>query len=139
MENFIMNLKLVRYAVAFVVLGTVATQLPAMDGVALADGECFAAGCKNFRLVPFNTCTNVIAANSIPVPVGVVQRWMFCTNPQSNVVPIIKFSGPLKFSKNDRASKLTFKCTRVGLATIAARASSNRNCFVSVTVNCTNN
>ena len=129
-----MNLKLIRYAVAFVVLGTVATQLPAMDGVALADGECFAAGCNNFRLAPGANCT-VPAVNSVNAAVNVIKTFTWCMNGQ-NVVPIIKSTGPLKFSKDALSNKLTFKCTATGLATIAARASSNRNCYVSVTVNC---
>jgi hypothetical protein len=31
---------------------------------------------------------------------------------------------------------MRFKCTAAGIATVAARAASNRNCFVSVDINC---
>jgi len=66
-----LNAKFVRYSIAAIVLGTIATQLPAMDNVALADGECFAAGCNNFRLSPSNGCA-VPAVNSITLPRNVV-------------------------------------------------------------------
>lgn len=129
-----LNAKFVRYSIAAIVLGTIATQLPAMDNVALADGECFASGCNNFRLSPSNGCT-VPAENVVTLPRNVVTTWTWCMN-GTTPAPIMKATGPLAFAKGSAANKMRFKCTAAGLATVAARASSNRNCFVSVDITC---
>ena len=129
-----LNAKFVRYSIAAIVLGTIATQLPAMDNVALADGECFASGCNNFRLSPSDGCS-VAAVNSINLPVGSVRTWTWCMN-GTTPAPIMKATGPLAFAKGSAANKMRFKCTGPGTATVAARAASNRNCYVSVDINC---
>ena len=129
-----MNAKFVRYSIAAIVLGTIATQLPAMDNVALADGECVAAGCRNFRLAQGNTCTDAVT-NFITLPRNTVYTWTWCMN-GSTPAPIMKATGPLAFAKGSAANKMRFKCTGPGLATVAARAASNRNCFVSVDITC---
>jgi len=129
-----LNAKFVRYSIAAIVLGTIATQLPAMDNVALADGECFAAGCNNFRLSPSDGCA-VPAVNSITLPRNTVYTWTWCMN-GTIPAPIMKATGPLAFAKGSAANKMRFKCTGAGLATVAARAASNRNCFVSVDITC---
>jgi hypothetical protein len=74
-----LNAKFVRYSIAAIVLGTIATQLPAMDNVALADGECFASGCNNFRLSPSEGCA-VAAVNTITLPRNTVYTWTWCMN-----------------------------------------------------------
>ena len=129
-----LNAKFVRYSIAAIVLGTIATQLPAMDNVALADGECFAEGCNNFRLSPSNGCS-VPAENTVTLPRNTVYTWTWCMN-GTTPAPIMKATGPLAFAKGSAANKMRFKCTSAGLATVAARAASNRNCFVSVDINC---
>jgi len=129
-----LNAKFVRYSIAAIVLGTIATQLPAMDNVALADGECFASGCNNFRLSPSDGCA-VAAVNSITLPRNTVYTWTWCMN-GTTPAPIMKATGPLAFAKGSAANKMRFKCTDAGLATVAARAASNRNCFVAVDINC---
>ena len=129
-----LNAKFVRYSIAAIVLGTIATQLPAMDNVALADGECFAEGCNNFRLSPSNGCS-VPAENTVTLPRNTVYTWTWCMN-GTTPAPIMKATGPLAFAKGSAANKMRFKCTAAGLATVAARAASNRNCFVSVDINC---
>ena len=129
-----LNAKFVRYSIAAIVLGTIATQLPAMDNVALADGECFASGCRNFRLSPGDSCSTP-AVNSITLPRNTVYTWTWCMN-GSTPAPIMKATGPLAFAKGSAANKMRFKCTGPGLATVAARAASNRNCFVSVDITC---
>ena len=129
-----LNAKFVRYSIAAIVLGTIATQLPAMDNVALADGECFAEGCNNFRLSPSNGCS-VPAENTVTIPRNTVYTWTWCMN-GTTPAPIMKATGPLAFAKGSAANKMRFKCTNAGLATVAARAASNRNCFVSVDINC---
>lgn len=129
-----LNAKFVRYSIAAIVLGTIATQLPAMDNVALADGECFAAGCNNFRLSPSNGC-QVAAENFHLLPRNTVYVWTWCMN-GTTPAPIMKATGPLAFAKGSAANKLRFKCIGPGRATIAARAASNRNCYVSVDITC---
>jgi hypothetical protein len=129
-----LNAKFVRYSIAAIVLGTIATQLPAMDNVALADGECFAEGCNNFRLSPSNGCS-VPAENTVTLPRNTVYTWTWCMN-GTTPAPIMKATGPIAFAKGSAANKMRFKCTAAGLATVAARAASNRNCFVSVDINC---
>ena len=129
-----LNAKFVRYSIAAIVLGTIATQLPAMDNVALADGECFASGCNNFRLSPSDGCA-VAAQNTVTLPRNTVYTWTWCMN-GTIPAPIMKATGPLTFAKGSAANKMKFKCTGAGLATVAARASSNRNCFVAVDINC---
>ena len=129
-----LNAKFVRYSIAAIVLGTIATQLPAMDNVALADGECFAEGCNNFRLSPSNGCS-VPAENTVTLPRNTVYTWTWCMN-GTTPAPIMKATGPLAFAKGSAANKMRFKCTGAGLATVAARAASNRNCFVSVDITC---
>jgi hypothetical protein len=129
-----LNAKFVRYSIAAIVLGTIATQLPAMDNVALADGECFAAGCNNFRLSPSEGCA-VAAVNSITLPRNTVYTWTWCMN-GTIPAPIMKATGPIAFAKGGAANKMRFKCTAAGIATVAAKAASNRNCSVSVDINC---
>ena len=129
-----LNAKFVRYSIAAIVLGTIATQLPAMDNVALADGECFASGCNNFRLSPSNGCA-VAAVNSITLPRNTVYTWTWCMN-STIPAPIMKATGPLAFAKGGAANKMRFKCTAAGIATVAAKAASNRNCSVSVDITC---
>ena len=129
-----LNAKFVRYSIAAIVLGTIATQLPAMDNVALADGECFAEGCNNFRLSPSNGCS-VPAENTVTLPRNTVYTWTWCMN-GTTPAPIMKATGPLAFAKGSAANKMRFKCNAAGIATVAARAASNRNCFVSVDINC---
>jgi hypothetical protein len=129
-----LNAKFVRYSIAAIVLGTIATQLPAMDNVALADGECFAEGCNNFRLSPSNGCS-VPAENTVTLARNAVTTWTWCMN-GTTPAPIMKATGPLAFAKGSAANKMRFKCTGAGIATVAARAASNRNCFVSVDINC---
>lgn len=129
-----LNAKFVRYSIAAIVLGTIATQLPAMDNVALADGECFASGCQNFRLSPSEGCA-VAAVNSITLPRNTVYTWTWCMN-GTIPAPIMKATGPIAFAKGGAANKMRFKCTAAGIATVAAKAASNRNCSVSVDINC---
>ena len=129
-----LNAKFVRYSIAAIVLGTIATQLPAMDNVALADGECFASGCQNFRLSPSEGCA-VAAVNSITLPRNTVYTGTWCMN-GTIPAPIMKATGPIAFAKGGAANKMRFKCTAAGIATVAAKAASNRNCSVSVDINC---
>ena len=129
-----LNVMPVRYSIAAIVCGTNTTQLSAMDGVAVADDECFPNGCNNFRLSSSTNCT-VPAKNIVIHSRNTAYTWI-CGANDTTPAPIMKATGPLAFAKGSAANKMRFKCTEAGLATVAALAASNRNCFVSVDIDC---